>query len=135
MYRCHCGNIFQLCPSSWNREIASGALGTCSTKTVHSVEPCEVQVRRAGAFGPVGQDPARAGVGLSHRRSRLELSSGIYFLTIEGHRGDFDSNIKLIVFSGMRIPLTLNSLMTRYHGTTTCSPAAAAAMEARLTGL
>lgn len=75
----HCRNIFRLCLSSWSQQTAPGAQGTCPTKTVCGVETCEGQVGRASRIWTAGQGPARGGVGLSHRRARLEFFSGIYY--------------------------------------------------------
>lgn len=77
--------------------------------------------------------PARGGVGLSHRRARLEFSSGIYFPTI-GHRGDNDSNLNSLSSAACDSPdLELPGATVSWHNS--CSPAAAAAVEAGLTEL
>ena len=115
-HTCHCRNVFWLCLSSGKQGIAPGAQSTCSAKIARGLETCKIQVRRAGHIWTTGWGPAREGVGLSQRRARLEFFSGIYFPSIKGHRrGKIPNSIKAIVFSGMQIPLTLNSLMTWYQ--------------------
>lgn len=128
MHRCHCRNIFQPCISVWNQEIAPGEQGTRSTEIVCVVGTCEQLVRRMGPIWTAGQGLAKGGVAFSYktaRTARLEFSSGIFFHTTKG--GKNSNNIKFMVFGGMKMLLTLNSLVTWNHCTAICSPAAAAA--------